>query len=502
MSLKRNILASYGSQIYVTLIGIVMVPLYVGYMGAEAYGLVGFFGMLQAWFQLLDMGLTPTMARETARYRGGAVNAMHLRRLLRALEAIFVGVAIIGSLAMIAGAKSIALNWLNVQQLHPEEVEQAIMLMAVIIALRWTCGLYRGAINGYEKLVWLSTFNIVVSTARFVLVIPLFHLVGTSPVVFFTYQLGIAILELAVLVGQTYSLLPKTEQAIGWKWDWTPLQGVLKFSLSIAFTSSVWVMVTQTDKLVLSKLLPLAEYAYFTLAVLVASGVMIISGPISGALLPRLSRMAAENDDKGLVELYCNATQMIAAIAIPTSLVLACFAEQVLLAWTGDVALARNATPVLELYALGNGILAMGAFPYYLQYAKGDLRLHLIGNMLFLVLLIPLLVWATLNYGVVGAGYAWLSANAIYFVFWVPRVHLRFFKGLHVRWVVHDVGLPAVFSAISVLLASSFLTWPATRIGISLQLALVGLISLGAGVFGIREVRSFLFRLLYKSAVE
>jgi O-antigen/teichoic acid export membrane protein len=67
MPLKKNILANYASQIYVTLIGIFMVPLYIKYMGAEAYGLVGFFAMLQAWFNLLDMGLTPTTARETAR---------------------------------------------------------------------------------------------------------------------------------------------------------------------------------------------------------------------------------------------------------------------------------------------------------------------------------------------------------------------------------------------------------------------------------------------------
>jgi hypothetical protein len=43
MSLKRNILASYASQIYVTLVGILVLPLYLKYMGAEAYGLVGFF---------------------------------------------------------------------------------------------------------------------------------------------------------------------------------------------------------------------------------------------------------------------------------------------------------------------------------------------------------------------------------------------------------------------------------------------------------------------------
>lgn len=54
MSLKSNIAANYASQLYTTLIGIVLVPLYLQYMGTEAYGLVGFFVMLQAWFNLLD----------------------------------------------------------------------------------------------------------------------------------------------------------------------------------------------------------------------------------------------------------------------------------------------------------------------------------------------------------------------------------------------------------------------------------------------------------------
>jgi O-antigen/teichoic acid export membrane protein len=53
MSLKRNILANYASQTYVTLIGILMLPVYLRYMGAEACGLVGFFTMLNALFQLL-----------------------------------------------------------------------------------------------------------------------------------------------------------------------------------------------------------------------------------------------------------------------------------------------------------------------------------------------------------------------------------------------------------------------------------------------------------------
>ena len=439
MSLRRNILANYVGQIYVTLIGILLVPMYVKYMGVEAYGLVGFYAMLQGWFMLLDMGLTPTMARETARFRGGATDALSLRRLLRALEGIFFGVALLGAIAMMAGAGYIATSWLKVQQLPLEEVQHAIMLMAVIVALRWVCGLYRGVITGFERLVWLSGFNIAVATARFVLVIPIFIFVGTSPTVFFSYQLAIGLIEVVGLVIQTYHLLPRVVAGQRIPWQWQPLRGVLKFSLSIAFTGAVWVLVTQTDKLVLSKLLPLSDYAYFTLAVLMSSGVMVISGPISSALLPRLTKLNAEGDEAGLIRLYRNSTQLVGVIGIPAALVLAFFAEQVLWAWTGDAEIALKAAPVLSLYALGNGILALAAFPYYLQVAKGDLKLHLIGNALFVAIFIPLLLWATGKYGMVGAGYAWIIANLLPFIIWLPIVHRRFVKGLHTQWLLVDI---------------------------------------------------------------
>ena len=45
--------------------------------------------MLQAWFNLLDLGLTPTVGRETARYRAGAMSSLDFRRLFRSLHCIF-----------------------------------------------------------------------------------------------------------------------------------------------------------------------------------------------------------------------------------------------------------------------------------------------------------------------------------------------------------------------------------------------------------------------------
>ena len=79
MGLRRNIFASSASQAYVAGVGIVALPFYLRLLGAEAYGLAGFFAMLQAWFLLLDIGLTPTMARETARFRGHGTYTVTLK---------------------------------------------------------------------------------------------------------------------------------------------------------------------------------------------------------------------------------------------------------------------------------------------------------------------------------------------------------------------------------------------------------------------------------------
>jgi len=494
MSLKNNILSSYVSQIYVTIIGIVMVPVYVKYMGAEAYGLVGFFAMLQAWFQLLDMGLTPTLSRETARYRGGATDAQSLRRLLRVLEGIFILVAIVGAAGMIFSAGFIASEWLKVQQLPQVEVRNAIMLMAVIIALRWLCGLYRGAVTGFERLVWLSGVNIAIATARFVLVIPIFIFVGTSPTHFFTYQLVIAIIEVLVLVVQTYHLLPKKDFGENRPWQWQPLKGVLRFSLSVAFTSSVWVLVTQSDKLILSNLLLLSDYAYFTLAVLVAGGILIVSTPVSGALLPRMTKLNAEGDEAGLIRLYREATQLVGIAAVPAALVLAIFSEQVLWAWTGDSVIASKAAPVLTLYAFGNGLLALAAFPYYLQFAKGDLRLHLIGNALFVVVFIPLLIWAANNFGMVGAGYAWIIANLLPFIAWLPVVHRRFVKGLHAKWLLVDVLPIALLPTAIALGLQQWIEWPESRLMMGLGLAMIGIVLCVAAAIASSWARGFFAR--------
>lgn len=483
IAFRRNIIANYISQLYASLAGILMVPLYVRYMGIEAYGLVGFYAMLQGWFMLLDMGLTPALSREAARFNGGATSALDLRRLVRSLEGVFVAVGGIALLAMIAATDVTARNWLKVEVLELSEVRNAIALMAAIVVLRWICGLYRGLINGFEHIVWLSGFNAVIATLRFVLVVPYLIYAGSTPTHFFVYQFVIAAVELAILAGKTYRLLPSVDVA-GWlRWEWSPLKQIMVFAASAAFTSTVWVLVMQADKLLLSGLIPLSQYAVYTMGVLVASGITMLSGPVTGAVLPRLVRLNAEGDETGLLRLYRASTQLMAVVTIPIVLILAFFPVQVLLMWTGDIRISTEAAPVLALYAVGNGILALAGFTYLLQVARGNLSLHIVGNLIFVMLFLPSLYYAVTCYGIVGAGYAWISANLLPFLFWLPVVHRRFLKGVHLQWLFEDILPIALLPLIIAILASRNLDLGTGRWTIGLMLtALYALLILSAVV--------------------
>lgn len=454
-------------------------------MGVEAYGLVGFFTMLQAWFALLDMGLTPTIARETARYHGGTMPALAYRQLYRIISLIFGVTAVIGGGGLWLLSETVATHWLNVKELPLHEVILAVQIMAISVALRWMGGLYRGVVSGSERLVWLSGFNAIIATLRFLAVFVSMHFFGFTPIVFFVHQMVVALLEILGLFLMSQRLLPvhdSFKHNIGW--SFRPVQPLLKFALTIAFTTSIWVLATQTDKLMLSGILSLAEYGYFTLAVLVAGGVMIVSGPISNAIMPRMARLHAEGKYSEMITVYRNSTKLVCIIGGCASITLAICAEQLLFAWTGNMELAVKAAPIMRLYAIGNGFLVIAAFSFYLQYAKGNLRYHLIGNAAMAVVLIPGITLAATHYGAKGAGYVWLSMNALFLLFWVAYTHRQLEPGLHLRWIRADVVQIIVPAAGMALAAASFLNFvPITRIQNLLFVITVSVAAMAGALF-------------------
>lgn len=498
-NLKLNILASYASQIYLIIISIAILPIYIKYMGAEAYGLVGFFAMLQGLFNLLDFGLTPTISRQTAQYNAGIETALNFRRLFRALSFIFLVVAIVGGGTLFLLDDYIAAHWLKLENLAINDVLFCLEVMAICVALRWMTGLYRGVISGFEQIVWLSVVNTIIATLRFPGVLLYMYYFGFTIRSFFVFQLAIALLEFAMLAIKSYWLLPKTlaEDVIGWSIK--PVKPLLGFALTIAVTSSVWVLFTQLDKFVLSGILPLSDYGYFTLAVLVAGGILQLSAPISAPIMPRMARLEAEQQHEQMRQVYLNATQFIAVVVVTAGIVLAGVAEPVLYAWTGDTILATQAAPVLRLYALGNALLAISAFPYYLQYAKGKLKYHFIGSIVSVAILVPSVIWAATHYGAIGAGWVWFLMQVVYLVFWVSYVHMKIEPNINLLWF--KSFLPSLLAvSLFMLLMVNWVEYSDDRLIILFKITLISISSMLIAIFSSIRVLNILKAKILKRA--
>jgi len=46
MSFRRNVIASYLGQAWVALMGLAFIPIYIRYLGIEAWGVMGLFAVL------------------------------------------------------------------------------------------------------------------------------------------------------------------------------------------------------------------------------------------------------------------------------------------------------------------------------------------------------------------------------------------------------------------------------------------------------------------------
>ncbi|MCU0440921.1 MAG: oligosaccharide flippase family protein [Bacteroidia bacterium] len=495
MSLKRNVTFNYASQLYIIGISIVTLPKLLEVVGAEAYGIVGFFSMMQAWLAILDLGMSPTLAREISRYRGGATSANLLLLLFAKLRKYFLALGLLFLVLFVTASFTISNYWFKAAFLSSEVIQLSLILIAFIVVIRWFSGFYKALVNGYEALQWLSSFNALINTLRFVVVfIPLYF--SNSIIVFFTYQLLVVCIEWVCLSIKVKRLLPKgDEQPLNEVDANVYLKTALKFSLSLAFTSAVWVLVTQMDKLLLSKLLTLSEFGYFTIAVQLAGGITLVSGPISSAIIPRMSTLEAEGKQQALIEVYRNATQLIVTGVGSIALVLTFFSRFVIYAWSGNAVLVQQASPYLVLYSIGNFLLALSAFPYYLQYAKGNLRFHIWGNIGFVCLLIPAIIYFVTNFGGIGAGYVWLIMNCLYFLIWVPIIHHSFNKQLNAQWYGKDIVL-SVVSMIAVAYVCSLGPISETnRISILLYLSGVALALIVTGGLFSSYIRETIIRM-------
>ena len=440
MSLKKNVVANYFGQGWQALMSLAFVPVYIRYLGIEAYGLIGIFALLQGWLALIDMGMKPALGREMARLTGGAHNAQSIWDLLRSIE--LIGIAIAGGIALGIWVASawLASHWVTARNLPVEVVAHAFAVMGVVTALRFIEGIYVSCIVGLQRQVLQNTVTSIAAAVRGLGAVALLAWVSPTIGAFFLWQGLVSLITAALFAGIVYRALPAAPLPA--RFSRTALIGIWRFAAGMMAISLLALLLSQADKILLSRLLTLESFGYYALAGVVANALSMLAGPITTALYPRFTELSTSGDEVALRALYHQGAQFVTVLMGSAAMVLIVFGDRVLRLWTGNPALTQHVAPLMAVLALGtlfNGLVWM---PYQMQLAHGWTSLTIKFNIVAIGLLVPAILLVVPAYGAIGAARIWVTLNAGYLMLYIPLMHRRLLRAEKWCWYLQDVALP------------------------------------------------------------
>jgi O-antigen/teichoic acid export membrane protein len=426
MNIRLNFVVTYSARLYVALISVIIIPLIISAVGKDAYGLIGFFSVLQSSLMILDAGVGGSLTRETAKtYRN--INAF--RGFLKLFQKITLYFGIVSFCVLFIGwsvSPYLATNWIE-SSLPYETVLVSITCMFVVFSIRYMQGPFRSFIIGLECHHYLSSINVTLATLSAPGSLLLLYFTDNSIVAYFIYQASVAILILIVYICAFYKLKSKALLLLSKKKlndnpnsdsSVTTFKKLIIFSLQLSTLSVLWVIATQSDKLTLTKFLSMSEYSFYSVAVSVAAMISVLSDPINQILQPRLTVLFENQDRNKFVLLFVKSFIVIALVGICLSFFFIYYSHSLLLLWSGDLELATNTGKYITWLIIGNVVVTMMNFVFILLYSYGQLKMHTFVYAVYCLFLIPSQIYIAANYLGVGSSKFYFVQSLLFFIIW------------------------------------------------------------------------------------
>ncbi len=450
MRTAANVLANFVGRVSNTLISLAVVPLYLEAMGREGFGLVGLFTSLQVIQTVLDAGLGLEMSRRLARlFVDADPNADEIGDVIRTFGTMFASMGLLVLALTTLAAPWVATSWVRAETLPTSQVRDAMLVVGVYLALLWPSAMLNTILSAAERQGVLNAIATTASILRAVVTVMVLWWVEPTPRAFAAVQVLVTLITLGALTLAVRNMLPRRSRRPRFRGD--VLRASWVTSASTVSITLLQIGISQTDRIVLSRTLPLAELGVYTLAFSLAANLHAFITPIYAAYFPRFCRTVG-TDVPATREAFLEGSRAMAVIVLPPAITLAAFSRETLHAWTGDAELADAAAGPLTALALGYAVAALHHVPQAMQYASGWLRPQILATGVATVGGIAWFALATRHVPLSVLAGGWLGMNTLILVAAAPVAVRRFAPGTE-GTVTADLSFVAVLVAVGVGLA-------------------------------------------------
>jgi O-antigen/teichoic acid export membrane protein len=449
-SLGRGIGAGLLSSGWLAVLSLVIAPVYIDLLGIESYGLIGLYTAALAIGGILDVALSATVSREIAWKQARPAEQNEIGPLLRSVEIVYWLVVSGLALILLTAGAVLAPVWVHASSLPEEQIQGALALMLLSLAIQLPSGLYSASLIGLHRQAHAAVLLAGFGTLRGVGGALLAWGVSNDIRAFFLFHVVVGLIQIAWLRWQTWSYVT-TEQAGQPCFASKSLISIRQAAGAMFLITVMGIMLSQIDKLVLAFMVPLESLGHYTLAWGLASGLTIIVTPIVQGYGARFSALAAADEHRELENQINIASQMAYALVIPPAAAISLFAESILLTWIRHADVAEASAGSLALLALGTAMVAC-TYPLLIaMYAKKEFKPVLQVQLACMFLFFPLLLCLVDSWGIVGAALCWAVYGSGLYATYLILSASRHGKRL-------SFGMLNTFVSVSV--ASLVVIWP------------------------------------------
>jgi O-antigen/teichoic acid export membrane protein len=289
LSVSRNSAYNFLGSLIPLGLSIVTVPIYLSLIGPDRYGVLAICWLLLGYFGLFDLGLGRATSYRMAALRDAPPGARS--DTFWAAITVNAGMGVIGGLALWAAGAFFFAHVFKVSERLRPEILAGVPLLATSVPVATLIGVLTGSLQGREKFLQTNVVS-TLSTAFFQL-FPLATVLvfGPNLVLLLCGALCARLVAIVVLALQCHSEITR---GLPVRVERTEIRTLLRYGGWVTGTSIVGPVLFMTDRFVIGAILGASSVAAYTVPYQLASRMQILPGALLGALFPRLSAAAAE----------------------------------------------------------------------------------------------------------------------------------------------------------------------------------------------------------------
>lgn len=422
----RSVISSYALAGVVALSALVMTPILVRGLGAEAYGVWALASALALYFKLLEFGVGKGLPQYVAEHAVTSDDAALSR-------AISTAMTLLGGLALASLAVAVALvaafpSLFDVPPGLRTAAQIAVGLVLLDLCLSLVSDSFGWTLTGLQRFDLINATLIAVVVAQSV----------AWAIVLWS---GGGLIELAVvtvaisLAGQgaryalTRRLLPGLRIAPRAAFDRRLVRPFVRRSAWIGLIDLASVVVFRLDVILVGLILGIRGAAVYSVAQKLSLALEQLIAATTKAFFPHASELAAREDLKGLRESLLTGTRASLLVATPLALTLCLLAGPIVDAWVGSG--FEDAAPVIVYLACAAIIVALTRTGLLMIQGVGTPRTTGLIYGGEALLNVTLSVGLGFAIGIEGVALGTLIAGALGAIVFVPYLCGRFGLRLH-----------------------------------------------------------------------